>query len=137
LATVAVEATHEFKAPHRAIRRELEASSREAIYLSEVVSATNRGCEPWELHSELVLVCPEVRKLALELLPKSDTAPFVARPREPVLLPMGPVDNTQRTTNVPAAVVGYTLWRLLETARIAFFTAGVVVALALLAELLH
>src|SRR4029077_12660776 len=37
LATVAVEATHEFKAPHRAIRRELEASSREAIYLSEVV----------------------------------------------------------------------------------------------------
>jgi hypothetical protein len=89
------------------------------------------------LHSELVLVCPEVRKLALELLPKPDTAPFGARSRQPVLLPMGPVDNTQRTTSVPAAVVGYTLWRLLETARIAFFTAGVVVALALLAELLH
>jgi hypothetical protein len=35
------------------------------------------------------------------------------------------------------AVVGYALWRLGETARIAFFTVGIVVALALLAEVLH
>jgi len=98
---------------------------------------TDGGIEAWELHSELVLVCPEVRKLALELLPEPDTAAFVARPRELVLLPMGPVDSAQRTLSFCAAIVGYTLWRLLETARIAFFSAGVVVALALLAELLH
>jgi hypothetical protein len=98
---------------------------------------TNGGIEAWELHSELVLVCPEVRKLALELLPKPDTDACLARPSEPVLLPTGTVDDAQRATSVPAAVVGYALWRLLETARIAFFTAGMVVALALLAELLH
>jgi len=137
LATVAVEPAHEFEARFCAPPTEAGASSLESKSLGEAQRQTDGGIEAWELHSELVLVCPEVRKLALELLPEPDTAPFVARPREPVLLAMGPVDRTQRTTRVPSAVVGYTLWRLLETARIAFFTAGVVVALALLAELLH
>jgi hypothetical protein len=137
LAAIAVEPAHEFEARLCAPRTEPDASTLEAITLDEAERETNGGIEPWELHSELVLVCPEVRKRALELLPKPDTDAFVARPREPVLLPIGTVEDAQRTTNVPAAVVGYTLWRLLETARIAFFTAGVVVALALFAELLH
>src|SRR6478672_10572883 len=121
LATVAVEATHEFKTPRGAIRRELEPSSREAIYLSEVVSATNRGYEPWELHSELVLVCPEVRKRALELLLEPDTDAFLARPRETPLLLASMLDDGQCPKTLRAAVVAYTVWRLLETARIAFF----------------
>jgi hypothetical protein len=137
LAAIAVERGHEFEARLCAAPTEPGVSSLESISLGEAQRETDGGIEAWELHSELVLVCPEVRKLALELLPEPDTAPFVARPREPILLPIGPVDNTQRTTRVPAAVVGYTFWRLLETARIAFFTAGTVVALALLADLLH
>jgi hypothetical protein len=37
----------------------------------------------------------------------------------------------------PAAVVGYALWRLIGTARIALFTVGGVIMVALLAEVLH
>ena len=36
--------------------------------------------ELWELHSELVLVSPEVCRRALELLPERDPDAFLARP---------------------------------------------------------
>jgi hypothetical protein len=100
---------------------------------------TSEDIEPWELHSELVLVCPEVGQRARELLSEHDPNAFLTRPREPVLLPAGIVDEPRRTTSTPfpVAIIGYAAWRLLGTARIALFTIGGVVAVALLAELLH
>jgi hypothetical protein len=93
--------------------------------------------EPWELHSELVLVCPEVCRRALELLPERDPDAYLARPRDPVLLPPGTADDGQVDTGLPAAVFRYTLWRLVETARSALVSVGALVTLASLAEVLH
>jgi hypothetical protein len=94
------------------------------------VSAAAAEIQPWELHSELVLVCPEVWKRALELLPDRDPDAFLVGPRrapaEPVL-PHG----------LPAALFGYALWRLAETARIALAAIGGLAALASLAEAVH
>jgi hypothetical protein len=98
----------------------------------------NRQIEPWELHSELALVCPEVCERARELLPERDPDAFLARAREPVsLLETRTVDEPQRRSSLLVALVGYAVWRLLETARIALFTLTAVIVLALLAELLH
>jgi hypothetical protein len=43
--------------------------------------ASPRGAdtEPWELHSELALVCPEVRRRALELMCKRDPYDFLPK----------------------------------------------------------
>jgi hypothetical protein len=94
------------------------------------VSAAAAEIQPWELHSELVLVCPEVWKRALELLPERDPDGFLVGPRrapaEPVL-----------THGLPAALFGYALWRLAETARIALVAIGGLAALASLAEAVH
>jgi hypothetical protein len=86
--------------------------------------------EPWELHSELVLVSPEVWKRARELLPERDPDAFLIGPRQApaeVRVPHG----------LAAAVGGYALRRLLETVRIALVAIGGVAALASLAEALH
>jgi hypothetical protein len=113
------------------------ASRPPTVSLHEALSEKNRDIEPWELHSELVLVCPKVSERARELLPERDPDAFLARPREPVLLGTATIEEPHANTSVFVAVVGHTLWRLAETARIAFFTVGMVVALALLAEALH
>src|SRR5437868_1827522 len=98
----------------------------------------NRQIEPWELHSELVLVCPEVCERARELLPERDPDAFLATGREPVLLPATrTIHEPQQRSSLLVALVGYAVWRLLETARIALFTLTAVIVLALLAELLH
>jgi len=105
--------------------------------LAEPEPAANPAIAPWELHSELVLVCPEVKKRALELLPERDPDAFLPRAREPVSRPAGTAVAAQPTTRLPVAVFAYVLWRLVETARTALFVVGGVVALALLAEVLH
>ena len=119
----------------RTVPRRPEASDRSTTQERE--PATNGDIEPWELHSELVLVCPEVCERARELLPERDPDAFLARPRGPVFSPGGTVDEVQQKTNLPVAVVAYVLWRLLETARAALVAVGGAVALALLAEALH
>jgi hypothetical protein len=85
---------------------------------------------PWELHSELVLVCPEVWKRALELLPERDPYAFLVRPRRTAGEPKLP-------HGLPAAVFGHAVRRLVETARIALVTIGGLAALASLLEALH
>jgi len=111
----------------------------EGGFVEDPKPATQGDIEPWELHSELVLVCPKVCERARELLPERDPDAFLARPREPVLLAAGAIEEAKHTTSLPfpVAVVGYAFWRLLGTARIALFTVGGVVMLALLAEVLH
>jgi hypothetical protein len=93
--------------------------------------------EPWELHSELVLVSPEVCRRALELLPERDPYAFLDRPREPILLPVAPVDEEDPEPSLRRAVVGYAAQRLFDTARFALYAIGGLAGLASLAELLH
>jgi hypothetical protein len=106
----------------------------EATPVAEREPVANRDIEPWELHSELVLVCPDVCKRARELLPERDPDAFLAGARDPVLVKANTIDGAQRAASLPIAVAGYTLWRLLETARIGLLIVGGTVALALLAE---
>jgi hypothetical protein len=86
--------------------------------------------KPWELHSELVLVCPDVWRRALELLPERDPYAFLVPPRRPAAEPMLP-------HGLPAGVLGHALRRLVDTARIGLVTIGGLAALASLAEALH
>jgi hypothetical protein len=95
-----------------------------------VAAELSAEIEPWELHSELVLVCPEVWRRALELLPERDPDAFLVGPRRTPAEPRLP-------HGLPAAVFGHTLRRAVETARIALVTIGGLAALASLAEALH
>jgi hypothetical protein len=88
------------------------------------------GIEPWEIHSELVLVSPEVWECARELLPHRDPDAFlVRRGRVTAELSSEP--------SLPTALLGYTALRLAETARTALIVVGFVVAFALLAQISH
>jgi hypothetical protein len=134
---VAAETRLAFERRLRAVPRGPGAANNKTASLNKAVSEKNGGIEPWELHSELVLVCQEVSARARELLPERDPDAFLARRREPVLLATRTIEEPHANTSLFVAVVGHALWRLAETARIAFFTVGIVVALALLAEALH
>ena len=85
--------------------------------------------EPWEIHSELVLVSPEVWERARELLPLRDPDAFLAR-RGRGAAATEPASDL----GLPTAVMGYTAFRLLDTARSALIVVAFVVALALLAQ---
>jgi hypothetical protein len=88
--------------------------------------------EPWEIHSELVLVSPEVCERARELLPHRDPDAFLVRgPRG------GAATETASQPGLPTALVGYTVLRLVQTARSALIVVGLVVAFALIAQILH
>jgi len=103
----------------------------------EDVPVSSDGVEAWELHSELVLVCPEVCRRALELLPERDPDAFLAGLRQPSSLPSTATDERELSPGLPAAIFRYALWRVGQTARVGLLTAGAVVALASLAELLR
>jgi hypothetical protein len=87
--------------------------------------------EPWEIHSELALVSPEVCERARELLPHRDPDAFLPRP----LAMVGA--HSAGEPSLPIALAGYTFLRLAETARSAFIVFGVVAAFACLAQLVH
>jgi hypothetical protein len=88
--------------------------------------------EPWEIHSELVLVSPEVCERARELLPLRDPDAFLARRTR-----VAAAAESTSDFGLPTAVLGYTALRLAETARIALIVVGFVVAFALLAQISH
>jgi len=96
---------------------------------------TNVDIQPWEAHSELVLVCPAVRKRALELLSERDPDAFLARSRESISLATGAIGEARSDANLAAAVFGYALWRLADTTRTALIVFGAVFALALAAQI--
>jgi hypothetical protein len=90
--------------------------------------------EPWELHSELVLVSPEVCTRALEELPERDPDAFLSRPPSVA----NRSASEQEAAPLPAQpLLGYTLWRFGETARVGLLIVGSVVAVTCLIELLH
>ena len=88
--------------------------------------------EPWEIHSELVLVSPEVCERARELLPARDPDAFLKR--QPGA---SATEQVSLAPGLPAAIVGYTVLRLAQTARTALIVGGTVVALALIAQIFH
>ena len=104
-----------------------------AVALETAVRFEARSVEPWEVHSELVLVSPEVYERALELLPERDPDAFLAGHPATAFA----AEEAQRGASLPVAVVSYTLWRLAETGRSALMTVGAVIALALLAQVVH
>jgi hypothetical protein len=104
--------------------------------LEEAAEATD-DIEPWELHSELALVSPEVCLRARELLPERDPYAFLDRPREPIPLPVAPTDEEELELALPRAVVGYAAHRLFDAARFGLYAIGALAGLASLAELLH
>ena len=87
--------------------------------------------EPWEIHSELVLVSPEVCERARALLPERDPDAFLAKP-----LTMGQAQSA-REPSLPIALAGYTALRLAQTARSALIVTMFVIALTLIAQISH
>jgi hypothetical protein len=88
--------------------------------------------EPWEIHSELVLVSPEVYERALELLPARHPDAFLKRRPRTTATEQVSLDPGLRT-----AIVGYTVLRLAQTARSALVVVGAAVAFALIAQILR
>jgi hypothetical protein len=107
---------------------------RERPQLRVVESPPAEQIEPWELHSELALVCPEVRRCALERLPLRDPDAVLRRAR--------PIEGPRASANEPSwpALPGaavYVLWRLYQATRTALFIVAALVLLASVAELTH
>jgi hypothetical protein len=136
LAAVAFDTSLEFEARLRRGARQAAVGTGTGP-VEERESAASDTIERWELHSELVLVCPEVCNRARELLPERDPDGFLARARESTSTRADNIDRSHQSTSLPVAVLGYAVWRLAETARSAAIAVGAVVAFALLAQLLH
>lgn len=86
--------------------------------------------QPWELHSELVFVSPEVSRRAREELPERDPDAFLTRTP-------AAADDAADEPSTGQAIVRYTLWRLGQSTRSGLLIVALIVGLALLAELLH
>jgi hypothetical protein len=99
---------------------------------ADVLIMSAVAVEPWEIHSELVLVSPEVCERARELLPYRDPDAFLVR-RTRVTAATEPASDL----GLPTALLGYTAYRLLDTVRSALIVVAFVVAIALLAQISH
>jgi hypothetical protein len=99
--------------------------------------AVETNVEQWELHSELVLVSPDVCRRALELLPERDPDAFLpslrqsSSPRETAAV------EQEVAPALPFAIIQYTFWRLADAARVSLITLGSVVVLVTLLDLLR
>ena len=90
--------------------------------------------EPWEIHSELVLVSPEVCRRALEELPERDPDAFLTRSPS---FPESPGHERQSAPPFLVAVFGYALWQLGKRARFGLLIVGGLIVLASLVELVR
>jgi hypothetical protein len=101
------------------------------------VDTPTEDIKPWELHSELVLVCPEVLIRALQELPERDPDAFLKRRPRPIRLASDHADAPELAPGLAAAACRYALRRVVDTAQFAVVAIGCLVALASLAEVLH
>jgi hypothetical protein len=90
--------------------------------------------QPWEAHSELSLVSPEVRRRLLELLPERDAYLVPPLPRPSVPLPV--VLQKEKPGVRARDLLRYTVRRVGETVRLGLTIVGAIFVLALLAEVL-
>ena len=134
MTAVAVEARLLFERRLRAVPAD---GGLKTASLLEAVSERNGDIEPWELHSELVLVCPDVSESARRLLPERDPDAFLFRLPGPGSRQAAGADAVAIAPNLAVALVGYALWRLAETARTGFIAVAAIIALTFLAEVLH
>jgi hypothetical protein len=136
LGGVAFETALEFEHRLRAVPS-LSAAALVEATIDQHKPAANSDIEEWELHSELVLVCPDVSERARELLPERDPEAFLAKLRQPLFVPSASTQEEEITPSLPTAVSVYTLYRLVQTARSGLLFACVAVALASLADVLR
>ena len=92
------------------------------------------GVQPWEAHSELSLVSPEVRQRLLELLPERDAYSVPPLPRPSVPLPVAP--QKEKPGFRARDLLRYTVRRVGEMVRLGLAIVGAIFVLALLAEVL-
>jgi len=89
----------------------------------------------WELHSELILVCPELRRRARELLPERDPDGLLVKPAALLLEPACSRKQSRLDLHMPAAVLVYGVQRLVEMARFGLIAIGCLVLLVSLADI--
>ena len=95
-------------------------------------AAANADIQPWELNSELVLVCPELRRLSLASLSEPDSGAVHAELQLPVTLP----SPAQAQLGVePLGIVGYAGQRMGDTVRNGLSIIGALFTLAMLAQI--
>ena len=90
---------------------------------------TNGDAATWELHSELVLVCPELRRQSLALMP--ERAPD-ARPT-PTAVPLHVVVEDE-PSDEPDSLLGFTVRQVAAMTRLGLQIIGAVVLLMVLAD---
>jgi hypothetical protein len=90
--------------------------------------------QPWEAHSELSLVSPEVRQRLLELLPEREAYRVPPLPRPSVPLPVAP--QKEKPGVRARDLIRYTVRRVGEMVRLGLTIVGAIFVLALLAEVL-
>jgi hypothetical protein len=119
----------------------LDTPVRPAVGLRDVLRAVadiamNDAAEiqPWEAHSELSLVSPEVRQRLLELLPERDAYSVPPLPRPSVPLPVAP--QKEKPGVRARDLLRYTVRRVGEMVRLGVTIIGAIFVLALLAEVL-
>jgi hypothetical protein len=91
--------------------------------------------QPWELHSELVLVCPELRARSLDVLRRRAAAEGPTPAPPPAVIPR-PGPEVEPPVLQAREVVAYTLRRAGESVRFGLTIVGLLVMLAMVAEAL-
>jgi hypothetical protein len=102
--------------------------------VAELATGDAADVQPWEAHSELSLVSPEVRQRLLELLPERDAYSVPPLPRPSVPLPVAP--HEEKAALRPRDLLRYTVRRVGEMVRLGLTIVGAIFVLALLAEVL-
>jgi hypothetical protein len=102
--------------------------------VAELATGDVADVQPWEAHSELSLVSPEVRQRLLELLPERDAYSVLPLPRPSVPLPIAP--QKEKAGFGARDLLRYTVRRVGEMVRLGLAIVGAIFVLALLAEAL-
>jgi hypothetical protein len=102
--------------------------------VAELATGEAADVQPWEAHSELSLVSPEVRQRLLELLPEREAYRVPPLPRPSVPLPVAP--QKEKLGVRARDLIRYTVRRVGEMVRLGLTIVGAIFVLALLAEVL-
>ena len=94
---------------------------------------TNGNVPTWELHSELVLVCPELRRQSLTLLPDPELVARPAATAEPPLS-LRQVGPAEEPSNEPDSLLGFAVRQVAAMTRLGLQIIGAVVLLLMFAE---